>query len=137
MKEDKEYQAWEKEVKRLQITNATKLASFKKWLESKGLKAKTVKNHILNVDCYADDYLLRYEPIPVEQGALHIDEFLGDFFVRKMSWSSKTAIRENIASFKKFYTFLNEKGEISDEELKEMKELIKEEKEEWFDNATW
>jgi len=47
--------------------------------------------------------------------------------------ASKYTIQENIASFKKFYTFLYEKVEVSKNELNEMKELIKEEKADWIE----
>ncbi|HFA50195.1 MAG TPA: hypothetical protein ENJ95_14385 [Bacteroidetes bacterium] len=38
--------------------------------------------------------------------------------------ASKYTIQENIASFKKFYTYLYEAGKITKEELKEIKDLI-------------
>ena len=49
-------------------------------------------------------------------------------------WASKTTILENITSFKKFYTFLNEIGKITEEDLNEMKNTIKEEKNDWINN---
>ena len=71
---------------------------------------------------------MRYDIIPAEKGALEIGSFLGDYFIRKTSWASKYTVQENIASFKKFYTFLNENKKVSDDELQEMKQLIKDRK---------
>lgn len=50
-------------------------------------------------------------------------------------WSSEGTIKENISSFKKFYSFLNEIGEVSGDDLKEMTEIIKEEKDKWFERV--
>lgn len=87
------------------------------------------------MEFYASYYLLRYEIIPLEDGALEIGGFLGDFFIRKATWSSPSAIKENISSFKKFYTFLNQIKMLSNQDLNEMKQLIKEEKEDWIESA--
>ena len=132
---DKEYKEWEDEIEKIEKHNNNLLSDFEEWLKSKDLKPKTIRNHIDNVEFYANGFLLRYEPIPVEKGALEIGSFLGDYFIRKTSWSSKYTINENIASFKKFYTFLNEIGKISNSELTDMKELIKDEKTDWIEEV--
>ena len=132
---DKEYKDWERQIAEVIAHNTELLIEFEKYLQTKSLKSKTIKNHIDNVDFYANDFLLRYELIPVEKGCLDIGSFLGDFFIRKASWASKYTIQENIASFKKFYSFLNDIGKVSNIELAEMKELIKDEKTDWIEEA--
>ncbi len=129
---DKEYKEWERQIEEAKTHNNKLLSEFKNHLETKSLKSNTIKNHINNIEFYANDFLLRYEIIPVEKGILQIGSFLGDFFIRKASWASKYTIQENIASFKKFYSFLNEIGMVSEIELAEMKELIKDEKSDWI-----
>lgn len=129
---DKEYSEWERQIEEVKKNNNRILIEFEKYLKSKPLKSNTIKNHIYNIEFFANDYLLRYEIIPVEKGFLEIGDFLGDFFIRKASWASKYTVQENIASFKKFYAFLNEIGKISKIELNEMRELIKDEKEDWL-----
>jgi site-specific recombinase XerD len=133
--DDKEYLDWDKKVEKIQGQNNKLLGEFKKWLENKSLKPKTVYNHVINIETYANIFLARYEVLQLEKGALEIGEYLGDYFIRKMSWASKSSIIENIASFRKFYTFLNEIGKVSDEDLMEMKELIKDEKMYWIDSV--
>lgn len=49
-------------------------------------------------------------------------------------WASVTSIKENITSFKKFYQFMYENGEISKNDLFELKEEIKNCKDEWLEN---
>jgi len=132
---DKEYKEWERQIEKAKTHNNKLLIEFEKHLKTKSLKSNTIKNHINNVGFYANDFLLRYEIIPVEKGILQIGSFLGDFFIRKTSWASKYTIQENIASFKKFYSFLNEIGKVSKIELAKMKELIKDEKSDWVEEV--
>ena len=129
---DKEFKDWETQVEKTKKNNNKLLIVFEEWLKGKSLKPNTIKNHVFNVEFFANDFLLRYEIIPVEEGSFEIGSFLGDYFIRKTSWASKSSIQENIASFKKFYTFLNEIGKVSTQELNEMKELIKIEKADWI-----
>jgi hypothetical protein len=132
---DKEYKEWERQIEETKTHNNKLLIEFEKHLKTKSLKSNTIKNHIDNVEFYANDFLLRYEIVPVEKGILQIGSFLGDFFIRKTSWASKYTIQENIASFKKFYLFLNEIGKVSKIELADMKELIKNEKSDWIEEV--
>jgi hypothetical protein len=132
---DKEFKEWEKETENAEKKNSLLIESFQKYLSSKSLKQQTIQNHLDNVDFFVNDFLLRYKIIPAEKGADEVGEFLGDFFIRKAMWSNKAAIQQNIASFNKFYTFLNEIGKLSDEDLFEMKLMIKEEKSTWFERV--
>ncbi|MCD6380059.1 recombinase [bacterium] len=132
---DKEYKEWERLIEEAKTHNNKLLIEFEKHLITKSFKSNTIKNHIDNIEFYANDFLLRYEIIPVEKGILQIGSFLGDFFIRKASWASKYTIQENIASFKKFYSFLNEIGKVSKIELAEMNELIKDEKPDWIEEV--
>lgn len=131
---DEKYEVWEKEMNKLKRINAKILLEFEDYLKSKSLKSTTIKKHIFDIEVYAKAFLLNNELIPIEEGVLYIDDYLGDYFVRKVVWSSKAVIRRNIVSFKKFYTFLNEKGLVSNENLQEMKEVIKCEQKDWLDN---
>ena len=132
---DKEYREWETKVEATRKINNLLLSDFEKWLKSKNLKAKTLKNHHSNIDFFINNYLLHYEIISAKAGTIEIGGFLGDYFIRKTSWASKYTIQENIASFKKFYKFLNEIGELPDKELVEMNELIKYEKDYWIEEV--
>lgn len=91
-------------------------------------------NAVGNVDFFINDYLLYYEPISAKNGSSQVGCFLGDWFIRKAIWASVTSVRENIASFKKFYKFMFEIGEISKGDLVELEEEIKECKEDWLEN---
>lgn len=99
----------------------------------KSLSSKTITRHTGNIDFYVNVYLLRNDIIPAEEGLLYLGGFLGDYFIRTAMWSSEATIKENISSFKKFYSYLTEQGVVHQDDLEEMKEIIKEEKEEWLE----
>lgn len=133
--DDNEYNEWKKQIKEAEKVNYEILNEFENYLKSKSLKTSTIKKHVSNVDFFANNYLLRYEIIPIEKGIPEIGSFLGDYFIRKSSWASKYTIQENVASFNKFYSFLNEINKISKNELNELKQLIKDEKSYWIEEV--
>ncbi len=80
----------------------------------------------------SNEFLLYDDAIEAANGAGSIGMFLGYWFIRKAMWSSKTAIKENAASLKKFYQFMLEKGKISKELFEYLKEAIKEDMPDWL-----
>lgn len=131
---DKEFELWEKIVDDIVAENQKILYEFELWLQTKNLSEKTINSHVSNINFFINNYLVRYEPIKSEDGATEIGSFLGDYFIRKAMWATKNSIMENIASFKKFYTFMVEVNKTTMDDFIEMKEIIKEEREEWFDS---
>jgi len=130
-----EYEEYEAECARIRKENAGILAGFETWLEKSGLKEKTIKKHVVNIDLYINDYLLYYDTVEAKDGWDSVHGFLGDWFIRKTTWSSPTAVRENAASLKKFYKFMVEAGEIDQESLEDLKDTIKIWLDEWVETA--
>jgi hypothetical protein len=133
-KRDK-YQEYEQACAQIRTENGELLAAFEALLKGRSLAAKTVKEHILNVSFYINEFLLYYEPMPAKEGASRISEFLGDWFVRKALWSSRNSIRGMAASLKKFYGHLAAQGVVTSEDLDGLKATIKEEMPDWLDNV--
>ena len=129
-----DYEKYKNECNKIRADNKKLLNDFRCWLQNKKLVDKTINNHISNVNFYINEFLLYYEAYEAKEGYNLIDMFLGNWFIRKAIWASCTNIKTNAASLKKFYTFMFEKGYISSEDLKELKEIIKEEMEEWLEN---
>lgn len=126
------YEQYEKDCADVRKANKNLLERFGAWLKVAGLADKTVGNHISNVDFYINEYLLNYEVIPAKEGAGDASMFLGDWFIRKATWSSAASIKANAASLKKFYTFMQEQGLVEKEALDELKQTIKAEMPEWL-----
>lgn len=133
---------YDQKVEKIQAYNQPILDEFEAWLAESWTK-KTVKNHVDNIDFFAD-YLAYYEPLR------HLDEasgedvysFLTSWFPRKALWASKSNQKSNLASFKKFFKWMQETGRISPEVAKEVLTTLKEEREEFLeavddDRGSW
>lgn len=66
-------------------------------------------------------------------GSYAIDEFLGDWFIRKAMWSTSKTIKENCASLKKFYKVMLENNFINEQDYVELINAIKFNKEVWLE----
>ena len=66
--------------------NGVYLEEFEADLTGAGLKDKTIKNHLVNVDFYLNSYLLRDVPHEMRVGCYRLDDFFGYFFIRKCAW---------------------------------------------------
>ncbi len=127
------YEQYEKECARIREENEKLLDDFAEWLGEKTLAKKTIDRHIFNVEFYINEFLLYEEAIDVAEGIDGIGHFLGYWFIKKALWSSKSQIKSNATSLKKFYQFMLKKGKISEEAYEELKETIKENMQEWLD----
>jgi len=127
-----DYKEYEAACERIREDNAALLAKFEEWLRQKKLATKTIRTHTNNVDFYINEFLLYEDTVEAKEGAGEISMFLGYWFIKKAMWASPAQIKSNAASLKKFYAFMNEQGEISDESLAQLNETIKEEMPEWI-----
>ena len=116
-------------------SNEKIILEFWNHLKSKGLSYKTIQTHVDNVDFYVDTFLLRYDLLTLEHGtdADQLDDFFSYFFIRKCMWSSPKTIRSNATSFKKFYKFLAQRGDIEPQRYIDLTITIKTKMSEWLD----
>lgn len=134
---------YDQEVKKIRSHNQPILDEFQSWLEKSGLAPKTVKNHVENIDFFTK-YLVYYEPLSKldEADDGDVSSFLGDWFPRKAMWASEASMRSNMASFRKFFKFLRESGRVKREVENDVREMLKENKDEFleaveFDDSYW
>ncbi len=127
-----EYEKYIAACEKIKKINYDLLNEFENWLKTKKLRDKTINGHIDNIDFYINEFLLYESAIEAKDGASEIGIFLGYWFIKKAMWSSPAHIKGNAASLKKFYTFLYEKGQISREDLDDLKERIKTDMPEWI-----
>ncbi len=128
-----DYKQYEQACQQIKKDNKALLKRFSAWLKASKLSAKTIDNHISNVDFYVNEYLLSEEAVEARDGADEIGLFLGDWFIRKATWSSAASIKANATSLKKFYTFMQAQGEIDRAALDDLKQTIKAEMPDWID----
>lgn len=125
---------YEKLQEKNEKRNKKYLNAFENYLKNQGLTTKTINKHLSNVDFYLNDYLNYYDIIKMENGVSEINMYLGDWFIRKCLWSSKTSIKENAASIKKFYKCMSELNYIPKENYDFLCSIIKNNMEIWLDN---
>ena len=127
------YEQYEKDCERIRGDNEKILNEFEKWLSDKKLSPKTIANHHDNMYFYINEFLLYEEAVKASEGVYKINYFLGYWFIKKALWACKTNIKGYVASIKKFYEFMLEKGNIDEEAYEGLKEEIKENMQEWLD----
>ncbi|MBQ9058879.1 MAG: hypothetical protein IJ125_06820 [Atopobiaceae bacterium] len=130
-----DYEAYERAVKEREKENAVYLAEFEEELEAAGLADKTIGRHLSNVDFFINTYLQREEALGIEEGCYRLDDFLGYFFIRKCMWSTPNTIRQNAASFKKFYKCMVKHGHVSQDAYDCMLATIKESMPLWVEDC--
>ncbi|MFQ5329719.1 MAG: recombinase [Thermodesulfobacteriota bacterium] len=126
------YEKYEEDCKKLRSANERLLKEFDAWLKSSGLSENTISNHCANIDFYINEYLLYEDATEAKDGVDAVGMFLGYWFIKKSLWASKSSIKGNATSFKKFYTFMCDEGLIDKEELTYLKQMIKEDMPEWL-----
>jgi site-specific recombinase XerD len=127
-----EYQKYEEECRKVRKHNEELLMNFNNWLTTKNLAEKTIRQHMSNVGFFINTFLLYSDVIEAKDGIDQVGEFLGYWFIRKAMWASVTAIKENAASLKKFYKFMQEKGLVDKEDLQSLLDTVREEMPEWL-----
>ena len=134
---------YDQEVEKIRKHNQPILDEFQTWLEKSGLVRNPVKNHVENIDFFAE-YLVYYEPLSKLDEADDSDvySFLGNWFPRKAMWASESIMRSNMASFRKYFKFLRESGRVEKVVEDEVRETLKESKDEFleaveFDDSGW
>ena len=125
----------ENQLKENTKRNEDYLKMFKKSLEEKQLTAKTIRKHVSNIDFYLNDYLTYYdEIIKMEDGTQYTGSFLGDWFIRKAMWASKSSIKEMASSLKKFYEYMSALGFVKISDYQEMCYEIKDNMDLYLEN---
>jgi hypothetical protein len=126
------YEEYEIACEKIRSENSKLLSDFEEWLFKRRLSLAVVKKHVDNIDFYVNEYLLYEDAVKASEGAGRIDMYLSYWFIKKAAWASPYSIRSNAASLKKFYAFMQEKGLITKEALKEVNETIKENMSDWI-----
>ena len=125
----------EKQLKENTKRNEDYLKMFEKSLEEKQLTAKTIRKHVSNIDFYLNDYLTYYdEIIKMKDGTQYTGSFLGDWFIRKAMWASKSSIKEMSSSLKKFYEYMSALGFVKISDYQEMCYEIKDNMDLYLEN---
>ncbi len=125
---------YDQKVAKIEMYNQPILEGFGVWLEKSGLTKKTVKRHCENIDFFAE-YLIYYEPLSSLDEADNSDVymFLMNWYPRKAMWASEAHTKSYMATFRKFFVYLNECKQIEQSVVDEVKGTLKENKESFLE----
>ena len=121
-KED--YDDYESTCERIRQDNEQLLDEFAASLRSQRLALRTIKAHRDNVEFFINEFLLRENARRPTDGMSEVDAYLGDWFIRKATWSIPRTIKSNATSLYKFYAYLALSGKVAPTDLVELKETI-------------
>ncbi|MGO3170464.1 MAG: DUF6933 domain-containing protein [Bavariicoccus seileri] len=120
------YANYDKYCNEIRANNELMLRSFRLYLkEVQGLSQKVIDKHCSNLDFFVNQYLLYYGIETVISNIYGCQGFLGGWFGSKVIWATVSTIKSNGASIKKLYTFLNDVGAITTDDLAEVKLAIR------------
>jgi hypothetical protein len=96
--------------------------SFYNYLkQEKGLSEETASEHAHNISFFALHYLRGYEEKSLlKVTGMDIEDYLGNWYIRKVWNSSKSDVRPILVAFKKFYKFLHERGCVDADQLDDL-----------------
>ncbi len=129
IKENNSEEEYEKQWKRSKII----FDHFYEYLKDKGIKESTAGKRTEMAAFFIMNYLFVYDDAMsiLEVSGDTIRTFLGNWYIRKFWNPSLPTIKSYLKSISDFFTFLNEKGFISEEQLGEIKDVCKDKA--WFE----
>ena len=127
-----DYEKYEADCKAIRKANKRLLNEFEAWLKASALSAKTIKDHLSNIDFYLNEFLLYEDATEAKNGLDAVGMFLGYWFIKKAMWASQSSIKANATSIMKFYTFMHESDLVDEKDLFYLKQIIKEGMSEWL-----
>jgi site-specific recombinase XerD len=96
-------------------------------LKQAGLSEQTIKDHVDNVRFFARYLLLyAYSLRRLDEATEgNVYDFLEDWFPRKALWASVSSMKVDLASFKKFFTWMGETGLVAPETVADVLSTLK------------
>ena len=89
--------------------------------QEKGISEETASEHAHQISFFALHYLIGYEEKShLDVTGSDIEDYLGNWYIRKVLNSNKSDVRPALVAFKKFYKFLHERGNLEEEELNDI-----------------
>ncbi len=86
--------------------------------QEKGLSVETASAHAHHIRFFALHYLIGCEEKNLlEVTDRDIDDYLGNWYIRKVWGGGKSEVRPILIAFKKFYKFLHERGSVDKDQL--------------------
>jgi hypothetical protein len=109
------------------------MKEFKSYLEAQGTNDKKTELHLKNTELFLNTYLAKKQGVSYTEGPRLVDNYFSDWFIRNAPTASETQIILSIASLKKLYGMLGEKGMLPVAETEKMEHILTSRKDDWKD----
>jgi site-specific recombinase XerD len=118
---------YEQQVQAIQHANQPILDGFEHSLKQSGLSEQTIKDRVDSVRFFARYLLLyAYSLRRLDEATEgNVYDFLEDWFPRKALWASVSSMKVDLASFKKFFTWMGETGLVAPETVADVLSTLK------------
>ena len=125
---------YEQQVHAIQLAIQSILDGFEGWLKQAGWREKPIQDHVDNIRFFTR-YLVLYA-----HSLCRLDEatdsevywFLADWFPRKALWASVASMKGYLASFKKFFKWMGETGQVSPQTVADVLDTLKFDRDEFL-----
>lgn len=121
----------EEMAENIRCDNSEYLEIFEDDLEAAGVDDDVINRHLSYVDLYLNHFLLHEDILPMEEGTMNIDMFLGDYFIRKYAGATPKTIKSAAGSIKKFYRCMAKHGNIEQDDYDYLSLTVEEKMDEW------
>ena len=127
MREADDAQTYEQRVQAIQRANQPILDGFEHALKQAELSEQTIKAHVDNMRFFARYLLLyAYSLRRLDEATEgNVYDFLEDWFPRKALWASVASMKVYLASFKKFFKWMEATGLVSRQTVEDVLSTLK------------
>ena len=125
------FREWELQVEANREVNFELLTSFRDWLIKSNISEISVENHLVNVNVFANTFLIEGDVTPLTKGISEIGEYFGNFFISNAPIANSITLAQNVKSILLLYSFLNSIDLIPDEEFVQFQNSISNEQNNW------
>ncbi len=129
------YERHQQKCNEIRAENSVLLKEFAAWMRHQDLAEDTVGMHLRNTAFYVQTYLLYEQPLRPQEGCFGLDMYLGSWFIRKGPIATPGTVKTNGTSLIKFYSFLVEKGMVTQQQIDAMRKAIKTDMKHWQERA--
>jgi hypothetical protein len=129
------HEEYERACEQIRKDNVELLKEFVDWMRSQGASDRTVGTHLPNASFYIQMFLLYEQPLRPHAGVSSISMYLGYWFIRKGPIATPGTVKSTATSLVRFYSFLQEKGLVSAEQVDQMRQTIKTQMHHWQERA--
>lgn len=122
----------DKRTNNTEVENKVYIDLFYHYLVNQHLAVCTIERHMKNIKVYINEYLKYREITEIQRGCYVVNNFFGWWYPGIHFQISKHTVNDYCATIKKFYYFMLENNNISQDDYDYLISEIKDKKYRWY-----